>query len=231
MRWIFLSLLILNGLVFSVQWLEYQKSQAKEIVEEQKKGGRTLTLLGEINSQGKKIIASGDQANNDEKVEELCLLVGPLDDKSQAEELSGALDSKDIDVNLFTNTVSLAPEYWVYLPPMESRKAAIAQLRELQVKQIDSFLISQGGLRNGISLGLFRNVDSAQRLLAKRRDEGYPAELREVPRQKDEFWVVSNQQVSSQISSQISKVIKQLALQVEKRQIFCKGVATANKLP
>jgi hypothetical protein len=87
-------------------------------------------------------------------------------------------------------------DYWVYLPPFGSRDAALRQFRELQARGLDSYLITQGDLANGVSLGIFSSKDSADSLLERIRAMGYGAELRELIRERRDHWVYVSLQAS-----------------------------------
>ncbi|OZG70926.1 hypothetical protein BTA51_24145 [Hahella sp. CCB-MM4] len=238
MRWIFLSLLSLNAIVFLVQWLELQKRHSASVnharIQVYENAG-TLTLLSEIKlfPAKKEKLEDGSSADKGVKsnVEALCFLIGPLEEEVEAEELRKGLLLEQVETRLHKNTLQLAPEYWVYLRPLESRKAAIIRLKELQVRKIDSYLIAQGELRNGISLGLFRNIDSAKLLQKQRIRQGFQAEMKELPREKLEYWLVSEDEANMQLMGRINSVLGSQKNNVEARQIFCKSVASGGDLP
>ena len=63
----------------------------------------------------------------------------------------------------------------VYLPPMKSREEAVATVYELRERGIrDVAIISAGPLRNGVSLGVYRNAKNALRRVARIEGLGYP---------------------------------------------------------
>ncbi len=62
----------------------------------------------------------------------------------------------------------------VYLPPLESRAAAIKVVYELRDRGVrDVAIISAGPLRNGVSLGVYRNAKNALRRVARIEALGY----------------------------------------------------------
>lgn len=63
------------------------------------------------------------------------------------------------------------------------------QLRELQARRIDSYIITQGELANGISLGIFPRSDSADSVMQRLREVGYEPQMRELSRAHRSFWV------------------------------------------
>ena len=61
----------------------------------------------------------------------------------------------------------IADSYQVYLPPFESRRQADAKLREIRGQGVrDVAVISDGDLANGISFGIYKNVDNMHRRVA-----------------------------------------------------------------
>ena len=54
---------------------------------------------------------------------------------------------------------------------------------------MDSYIITQGELAEGISLGLFRNKKSAERLTLKMQEMDYDVVIKEVLRGEKELWL------------------------------------------
>ena len=71
----------------------------------------------------------------------------------------------DIQAEIRSVDAAAGLDYWVYLAPLASRQASLRQLKELQARKIDSYIITQGDLANGISLGIFPRSDSVKPLL------------------------------------------------------------------
>ena len=65
----------------------------------------------------------------------------------------------------------IAGSYRVYLPPFESRRHASAKLRELRDRGVrDLAVIPDGDLANGISFGIYKNMDNVHRRIAEIRE-------------------------------------------------------------
>ncbi|MBK8970734.1 MAG: SPOR domain-containing protein [Hahellaceae bacterium] len=205
MHWVVLFLFFLNGLVMATQWVEARKNNARFFPISTEQNVRELELLREV---------AGWQSGDG-----ICRLLGPLELKSDATELVNAMSASGVSGSIHESTVQLAPEYWVYLPPYESKELALKTLKKLQSKGVDSYLISQGVLRNGISLGFFRNSDTAKILLDRRLKQGYMAKLKEVPRSRKDFWVkVARDDLHALQQGQVASVMKKIPA----REIFCK---------
>ena len=223
MRWIFLTLLLLNALFAAMEWSS--QSERREILDKPYQvigGGERLTLLRESGGFGEAGVVPGAQP----EIDSLCLLLGPLKGEVKAVQLLSAFQDKSIKAELVTQDIVKAPNYWVYLAPFDSRKAAITKLRELQSVKVDSYLITQGELANGISLGVFENIDSARRMSKRRIGQGYDVKIAELDKKEFEYWVAVMEGYTEELDVEVSKLIRKLEMSFEKRQIFCKSVAS-----
>ena len=69
----------------------------------------------------------------------------------------------------------IAGSYRVFLPPLASREAAAAKLREIRARGVrDVAIIDDGTLANGISFGVYRNADNMHRRVAALVRAEYP---------------------------------------------------------
>src|SRR5690606_38806705 len=229
MRWVFWTLLFLNFLVFAAQWLNggYDERPERTVLSASSEGA-PLMLLSEVEGGRSEAAAKSSPAGSHEDLEALCLMVGPAASQSQAQELLHALRQEGVSARMVTQEVAKAPDYWVYLPPLPDRESAIGVLRELQqTRKVDSFLISQGPLANGISLGLFKNREAAIALQQQRNDQGLDARLIEVERNAIEYWVVIPGDAGVLSVQKVTELLAQAKLSAEQRQIYCKSVASA----
>ena len=227
MRWIFLTLVLLNMLFAALELYAGIGGQGSEVgrynvVE----GGARLLLLSESDASH-----AGVASSNSESTEQLCLLAGPLIERADAKRLIAELQRLEVAAEIVVQTITKAPNYWVYLEPYETRKAAIAKLKALQLAKVDSYLITQGELANGISLGVFENIDSARRMLERRQGQGYDVKIRELGKKNFEYWVSVAGGYSAELDKKVTKIMDGLEMSFGKRQIFCKSVASENKLP
>lgn len=188
MRWILLLLLLLN--TFYYVWHQQQAPlRAKEIApadayQAARKDIRLLSEAGAPNSRGEPSLpveASPEAA--------VCLFLGSFEEEAGAKVVEQRLLSLDIQAEVRSVDAAAGVEYWVYLPPLASRQASLRQLRELQARRIDSYIITQGELANGISLGIFPRNDSASSVMQRLRDVGYEPQIRELSRAHRSFWV------------------------------------------
>lgn len=118
-----------------------------------------------------------------------CELLGPFIEARFGDAVLGRVRDQGYAAEILSREVKGTSDYWVYYPPLPTRKEALRQLKELQARNIDSYVITQGELVNGISLGLFTQKASAEGLVARMAEFGYRVAVQEVSRSHREFWV------------------------------------------
>ncbi|MFI8483397.1 SPOR domain-containing protein [Pseudomonas sp. NPDC078700] len=184
MRWIFLLLVVLNA--FYYVWHQQQAPlRPKEVapLAQQQNTKRDIHLLSETDNQQRRTPVI------EPPTDDTCMYLGSFEQRSEAQVVEQRLISLDINSEVRSVDDQAGVDYWVYIPPLGSRSASLRQLKELQARNIDSYLISQGDLENGISLGIFPRKDSAQSVIQRLEDVGYASSLRELPRAHRSYWV------------------------------------------
>ena len=159
MRWLFLGLLIVNALYFiwSQQDFTNNAIEDKPVVLPSKATQGQVQLVSEVPELQKQPLSAGLRQEQAE-----IMLLGGFADEQVAQKLQQRLVSLDIQSKITVLDSQVDIEYWVYLAPLASRQASVRQLKEMQARKIDGYLITQGDLTNGISLGMFAREDSAQ---------------------------------------------------------------------
>ena len=76
-------------------------------------------------------------------------------------------------------------DYWVYLPALPGSSATQRLLKELQSKNIESYLIAEGEIKGGISLGVFVREDAAIAVQNRLRQAGYEARIQKQVHEKN----------------------------------------------
>ena len=184
MRWMFLWLVVLN--LFYYVWHQQQAPlRVTEIapLNMAQESKRDIRLLSESGAPSRREAVEAPVS------EAVCLFLGSFDAVANAASVEQRLLSLDIQSRVQSMDAAAGMDYWVYLPPLASRQASLRQLRELQARKIDSYIITQGDLANGISLGIFPRSDSAASVMQRLRDAGYEPSLRELTRAHRSFWV------------------------------------------
>ena len=224
MRWLFLLLLVLN--LFYYIWHQQQAPLPVKGVAPialYKDDPRGVHLLDEHDRARVRPAGDGEALR---VVDDSCLFFGSFQLEDGARKLQQRLVALDIDAQVRTLDAAAGLDYWVYLAPMASRQASLRQLKELQARKIDSYIITQGDLANGISLGIFPRSDSAESVIQRLRDAGYQPLLRELPRAQRSYWV----RVAPESRRLADDVLQQLAMDFKdlQHQIMpCVSVASA----
>jgi cell division septation protein DedD len=159
-------------------------------------------------------------------MDETCLFLGSFQGEDAARQIEQRLLALDIEAQVRAVDAAAGLDYWVYLAPLASRQASLRQLKELQARKIDSYIITQGDLANGISLGIFPRSDSAESVVQRLRDAGYEPMLRELPRAQRSFWVrvaPESRRLADDVLQQLASDFKDLQHQI----MSCESVATA----
>lgn len=189
MRWIFLTLVFGNLLLLGYFWQQQNSTPIAAAVAplDVPSGGKQLQLVSEL---AQPLPASRVQKTAQGRAA-LCYVAGPFTDEIDAKHLQARAQALGFSGRL--NAVEISSdepaEYWVYVPPRASREAALRTLRELQNRKFDSYIITQGELAEGVSLGLFRNQERAYGLQKNVAAFDIPVEVRVVNKTTREHWV------------------------------------------
>jgi len=188
MRWLFIGLVIVNifYFVWTQQW-PAAHDQSNNAVRVKKTVDATgiVQLLSEVIELETQAENGGASASRSEE-----LLLGGFADKELAVKLQQRLLSLDINSEVKAIDEQVDVEYWVYLQPLPSRQASMRQLKELQARNIEGYLIAQGDLTNGISLGIFAHENTAQSVAQRLSSVGYEAVIRQIEREQRLYWVL-----------------------------------------
>lgn len=240
MRWVFFSLLGINVLVF-IWGLAF--SGNNKIVTEVRdspfpyQGLPELKMLGEvgdIQAMGERVApaprkpAVFDVSKIDAKT--LCEMVGPFKGKTMAEDFISRLAAIDVASSVRDMELPAGPGYWVYLKPLENRRAALRRLAELQARGIDSYVIPKGEFENGISLGMFSQENLAKSRLAEMVAIGLEPYLDTIERTYRETWVMLDPGEERKLSNLTWDRVMEGLNHLERRQNFCLDVASQDNI-
>jgi cell division septation protein DedD len=184
MRWVFLLFVVLN--LFYYVW---HQQQAPLRVNEIEPVAAQRSEKGDIQLLSESQVALRRPAPTAEEQDAVCLFLGSFEREAEAAMVEQRLLSLDIRSRVQSVDAVGGVDYWVYLAPLASRQASLRQLRELQARKIDSYIITEGDLANGISLGIFPRSDSAESVMQRLRSAGYVPVMRELPRAQRSYWV------------------------------------------
>lgn len=223
MRWFFLFLLVLN--LFYYVWHQQQAPlKPKEVpplaLYQNQRGDIRLLSEGDTPPRREQVALSSSAPGA-----EVCLFLGGFDSEVGAQKIEQRLVSLDIASQVRALDAAAGMDYWVYLPPLASRQASLRQLKELQARKIDSYIITQGDLANGISLGMFPRMESADKVMLRLRDAGYEPMLRELPRAHRNYWVRIEAHARRLLDDALLRRLGEDFPGLEHRLMPCEGVA------
>ena len=230
MRWIAIVLVLLNAIYWG--WL--QLGQANE----QKLSAKTDMKLYAEQVQRLEVVTVTEPTPVDEPVKvvqevaeviEDCWLIGPFEEAISVDQVRGRLKALSIDFPVRETEVETSRDYWVYLAPKANRKSALKLLRELQGKKIDSFLVTEGELANGISLGLFTQKERAERVREQRIEQGYDAEIKEVPRTLTQVWGLYDGRKYGPLMDELWANIREGNKNLERYKKICNKIASLDQ--
>lgn len=196
MRWLFLLLVLLN-----LGYYLWQQQQPSVVLKEEMSSisypsGSSIRLLSEateplqpLNKSTSLIQTSG------------CLLLGGFKDSQEQAALQQKLAALNIKARALLITSPYGVDYWVYLPPLASKEAALRQIKALEAQSIEGFLIADGDLLDGISLGIFAQKEEADARLEQVNQAGYSAALRTLSRTQPVFWLRLDSEAQAQLSA------------------------------
>ncbi|HEY7885505.1 MAG TPA: hypothetical protein VIC08_11235 [Cellvibrionaceae bacterium] len=161
--------------------------------------------------------------------ESLCVVVGPFEALLRGEYFVEALQALEVGAEVRELEVPEGEGFWVYLPSEPTRKEALERLREVQAKNIDSYLIPRGELANGISLGMFTREELALEQQQQMREQGFAATIKTITRMRSEIWVLVDREDAQKLNRETWVRLLNRENDIEKLQKYCEGVAPAGK--
>ncbi|MDH3354300.1 MAG: SPOR domain-containing protein [Chromatiales bacterium] len=166
MRIIIILLLAVNFILVGFNYFVIEPGK-KSTISERPRGDLSLVLLSELKEgQLKERQESQESLGREDAGKQLvpCLKVVGDWDIDRLELIKEQLIAKEKRIISEGKERRKKVNYWVVIPPFESRQEAITAKRQLQnEKIIDSFIIKSGARANALSLGLYSNEAGALR--------------------------------------------------------------------
>lgn len=108
----------------------------------------------------------------------LCYEIGPLDE-APFMTLVAWLNEQQLAFDMTEIVVETIANYWVYLDPQKTAKAAQQTIKELKAKGIkDIHVIESGAQKNAVSLGLFKDEGTAKSRVSEIKKLGYSVQFK-----------------------------------------------------
>jgi hypothetical protein len=103
-----------------------------------------------------------------------CVRVGPFEKQSDANAWLSGLTVALENSSVRAEEEMIASGFWVYLPQVDSREAALALSRRLSSAGVrDFYVVTTGESANSISLGVFRDAINADKRVAQVQALGF----------------------------------------------------------
>jgi len=207
MKWLLLSLLSINLILFLVH---YKENGGAPLSFEKSGAASSIQLLSEVSAQS---VGARDGR---------CFVLAGLDDTELAR-IKEYLVAQDIRFERVDKQEELAPSYWVYVKRDEGKELS---KESLKLQGIDSFEILEGELKGMLSVGLFENIDLARALVKKLESKGIAADFFERKKIKR---TASLEIKTNQIKDKDAflKGLQESKINVgEIKEFFCKSVAS-----
>jgi hypothetical protein len=118
-----------------------------------------------------------------------CQMLGPLPDAVEADALRDRLLEDGVNARRDDIVAASIAGYSVILGPYPDPDIAMEIHRDLNQRNLDNFLFSDAGQRNGISLGFFGTREAAQRLVLATSSPDYQPKIQERESLSREHWV------------------------------------------
>jgi cell division septation protein DedD len=122
-----------------------------------------------------------------------CISIGPFQDLTSAAQASAKLKTEGRDSRQRLEQGQLWVGYWVSVPGFAKREDAERAVARLKQNGITDAYISLSGAdaesSNIVSLGVFKDSERAQRLLAEAKGLGFPAQVSDRTRAGSVYWI------------------------------------------
>ncbi len=119
-----------------------------------------------------------------------CESIGPFPTQADMRVAMQTLTSQVPRIQYREEQAHQSRGFWVYLPALPSRDAALTTARALSAKGVrDYYVVTAGDQQNTISLGLFHDRDNAGRRRAELAALGFNAQLNERVETLPVYWV------------------------------------------
>lgn len=228
MRWIALFLLLLNLGIFA--WFAATSSTAANTARatgasRDADAGGIILVTEMASAQLSPVKEVPAPVSADVSGEQLCTLIGPFPEEYRGQDIVQRLSALQVSASLREIEMQGPMRYWVFLPPLHSRREAFNRLRELQAQGIDSYVIPKGTLADGISFGIFSDRGRAESLAAELVGKGIGAQSREEPQTHMERWIILAPGQAEHLAGEFWQQLQEEHPEFDRRRNLCSEVA------
>lgn len=119
-----------------------------------------------------------------------CLRVGPFAEAAEAERAAGKMATTGLPTAIEAESVEVWVGHWVQVPDLGDRRTANGAREDLVAAGLaDAYVVrTDSGFK--ISLGVFRDLDRAERVARMARGAGFDVVTTDRTRDGEEFWLL-----------------------------------------
>jgi Sporulation related domain. len=217
MKWLFLALLTVNlGFFFWHYKGEVSESapltQARHEAPCRGATPKSLLLLSEVEPGGEQEQPPAralpesrplawDSARPEQARAHVCYALGPFYSDEALTPIKHSLEALELKSTRESRKVRARIGYWVYLPPLESRAAALELTREFTARGVTDYLvITAPDKRNAISLGIYSDRSKAERRHQDLKALGYSPIVEERYKEQVQYWINFTQPIGDDVT-------------------------------
>jgi hypothetical protein len=221
MRWLFLLVLLLNGIYLLTQLDSSEMNLYEDIP--RLSNVEPIVLVREIDNGEKETLKEelDDSVSDEAQLAAVsktpvtesgqCFTLGPFRQKDSLQELKDEIAPYVVNAVIRDKKGQDYTMHWVYIQPEKNRKDIIKIAKRLKIKKIkDFYIIREGERNNGISLGHFKDKKRALGLEAKVKKQGFDVHIEAIYRTYEVFWLeyeLINQALPKEIVSKYTQSV------------------------
>ena len=218
MKNLFLALLLANILFLGWRlWIAPSEVPAEKLA---KQGPEPQLAAVVRNVDAKKADAAADAVPAD-AAEQRCLRVGPIAEGGLADTLRGSLAARGIGVVLTSEEGQIWVGHWVQLESVASRQEADAVAARLAAGGLPDAYVLQNSPPFSVSLGVFRDRERADAVVAQARKLGFRPQVTDRYRAGLQFWL--NLTIPAGMAITTDEIGRQAGQIVRTEQVDCAG--------
>jgi len=169
-------------------WLLFSRTPAAPLPPASDPGVPELKLLSE--RPGMPAAQNAAPESRAEMATDRCQSIGPFPTQADMRAAMQTLTPRVPRIQYREEQAHQSRGFWVYLPALPTRDAALATARSLSAKNVrDYYVVTAGDQQNTISLGLFHDRGNAERRRAEIAGLGFNAQLSERVETLPVYWV------------------------------------------
>ena len=245
MRWIFILLLCANAAVYGYNIMNptmvtrsanplpkidrHDRNNIEELIVMTE--ADVKKLKASVGQKKTKNTLSAKQRNLEtaDDNEAFCFAIGPFESEENSQNFLRELDNSITtieSIGMQMIKVPLESKYLVHLPSFGNWEKAMDAWQSLQNENVDSFIIKDGDLKFGISLGFFEQQKLAEKRSIQLRESGHNVKIKEVRPVMRQFWMLIDDQNNNKISQSLWQDLKSDYPYLEKRSNQCELIAS-----